>query len=31
MIRKENQDDLMKGRVMHNLPGRLRLAAAGLK
>ncbi len=31
MIRKENQDDLMKGRVMYNLPGRLRLAAAGLK
>ena len=31
MIRKEIQDDLMKGRVMHNLPGRLRLAAEGLK
>ena len=31
MIRKEKQEDLMKGRVMHNLPGRLRLAAAGLK
>ena len=31
MIRKEIQDDLMKGRVMHTLPGRLRLAAEGLK
>ena len=31
MIRKENQDDLMKSRVMHNLPGRLRMEADGLK
>ena len=31
MIHKENQDDLMKGRVMHSLPGRLRLEAKGLK
>ena len=30
MIRKEIQDDLMKGRVMHNLPGRLSLAAVGV-
>ena len=31
MIRKENQDDLMKSRVMHNLPGRLRMEAEGLR
>ena len=30
MLRKEHTDDLMKSRVMHSLPGRLRLAADGL-
>ncbi len=31
MLRKEHTDDFMKSRVMHSLPGRLRLAAEGLK
>ena len=31
MIGKEKQDDMMKCRVMHTLPGRLRLAATGLR
>ena len=31
MVGNVNQEELMKSRVMHNLPGRLRLAASGLK
>ncbi len=31
MLKKENHDDFMKCRVMHSLPGRLRLAAEGLQ
>ena len=31
MIRRKKQDDLMKCRVEHSLPGRLRLTAAGLE
>ena len=31
MIRREIQDDLMKTRIAHNLPGRLRVTAEGLK
>ena len=31
MLRKEHIDDFMKSRVMHSLPGRLRLAAEGLQ
>ena len=31
MLRKEHQEDFMKTRVMHSLPGRLRLAAEGLQ
>ena len=30
MIKRETQQDLMKGRIVHSLPGRLRLAADGL-
>ncbi len=30
MLKHENQQDLMKGQVMHSLPGRLRLTAQGL-
>ena len=30
MIKRETQQDLMKGRVAHSLPGRLRLTADGL-
>ena len=31
MVGNVNQEELMKSHVMHNLPGRLRLAASGLK
>jgi len=31
MLGKENQEDFMKSRVMHSLPGRLRLKAQGLE
>ena len=31
MIRRKKQDDLMKCRVEHSLPGRLRLTAEGLE
>ena len=31
MLRKEHIDDFMKGRILHSLPGRLRLAAQGLQ
>ena len=31
MLRKENQEDFMKSRVMHSLPGRLRLKVQGLE
>ena len=30
MIKRETQQDLMKGRIVHSLPGRLRLTADGL-
>ena len=30
MLRKEHQEDFMKTRVAHSLPGRLRLTAEGL-